>query len=164
MVSAEMLSTMPSSSSLRASSLQSQREMDLPRRSGISQAIFTRYSATSGGKSGLPPTARLVFKPLNSFGIESTNPKSHDSASHSDDATGLREALALRDKQDRSGSSHQTGLHFGGACPAVELIALFFCKGNNIRRFPSTHAITSRQWVPAWTTKDAWKCPPNPAT
>jgi hypothetical protein len=134
-----MLSTMPSSSSFRASSWQSQSDRDLPSRSGISHAIFTRWSATSGGKSGLSPTARFVLEPLNSLAIESTNPKSNDPATHSNHAAGFREALALRDEQDRSRSSHQSGSHFGGTYPAVEFIALVFCQVNNIGRFASTH-------------------------
>jgi hypothetical protein len=78
-------------------------------------------------------------EPFNALAIESRNPKSNDSTTHSNHAASFRQALALRDEQDRSGSSHQTRSHGGGTYPAVEFIALVFCQGNNIGRFPSTH-------------------------
>jgi hypothetical protein len=83
------VSTMPSFSSFQASSSQAQTARERPSRSGTSHAILTRCRATSVGNSGLSPPAGFVFEPLNSLGIEATQPKSNDSSAHSNHATSL---------------------------------------------------------------------------
>ena len=135
-----MDSTMPSDSSFRASSWQSQRDRETPSLSGISHASFTRCSATSGGKRWLSPPPGFVLESLDSLCDESRNPRPDDAAPHPDDSTGFRDVLAFRDQQNGTGSARQPGRHTGGAHPTPELILFFLCKGHNIRRFPSTHA------------------------
>ena len=60
---AEMLLTTPSATSWRASSVQSHWLRLQPLRSGISQAIFTRWRATSGENVGFLPGRGLSFNP-----------------------------------------------------------------------------------------------------
>ena len=135
-----MVLTIPSDSSLRASSWQSDSDRETPSLSGISHASFTKCTATSGGKSGLSAPPGSIFESLDAFFAESQNPKPNDAAPHPDDSTSLRKALAFRDQQNRMGSAHQAGRHRGAARPVIEFIALLICKGHNIGRFPSTHA------------------------
>ena len=154
-----MVSTIPSDSSLRASSWQSHSDRETPSLSGISHASFTKCSATSGGKSGLSAPPGFIFESRDSFFGESRNPKPNDATPHPHDSTGFREALAFRDQQNGMGSAHQTGRHGEAARPAIEFIALLICKGHDIRRLPSTHVESSWQMVPVWTTTDACKLP-----
>src|SRR3990172_1359155 len=79
-VSEEMESTMPHSMSSRASSAQSQVERLRPILSGRSQAILTRWTATSGGKNRLAPTARLILQPPEALLEKALDPLVHNHA------------------------------------------------------------------------------------
>ena len=140
-VSVDMEATIQSETSFRASSWQSQRQRDLPNRSGISQASLTRCKATSGGKRWLSASPRLVFKAVDSMLHESRNPQAHDSSPHADNTPGFRKTLAFTDQQDGPGSSHQTSRQAGCAQPTIEFSEFFLAKSHDMRRFPSTHVL-----------------------
>src|ERR1043165_1853232 len=73
-VAAEMLSTMPSRTSCRASSTQSHCDSERPSLSGRSQAIFTRCNATEGGKNRLTASACLIVQPIDAQSQETADP------------------------------------------------------------------------------------------
>lgn len=59
--------------------------------------LHQMQSDLTGKKRAYAP-AGFVSEPFNALVIKSTNPESNDSSPHSNHATGLREAFALRDE------------------------------------------------------------------
>jgi hypothetical protein len=126
--SGEMLSTRPSCSSCRASSVPSHWERDRPRVSGRSQAIFTRWTATSGGKHRLSAPARLIGKPRPALIEKALEPFADDPSPNPQAPANLRESQALGPQQDNARALSQTGLNRRGTLPVCKLCSFSWAK------------------------------------
>lgn len=139
-VSLEMLSTRPSSSSWRASSVQSHCESDRPTSRGNSQASLTMWIAISGGKSGLASAPALVAKTVEPFLDESRDPLSNHLSGKANDSCGLRQALTTSNQQHGPSTAHHACPHISVSQPPFKLITFRTCEGDNQGGFPTAHA------------------------
>lgn len=108
----EIFCTIPSRTSERASSAHVHSDSDRPAASGSSQASFIRCVATSGGKAGWTPAARIIFEAEEPLALEALGPLANDPALHLGLAPHRGHGLALREQQDHSRPDHLTvGAH-----------------------------------------------------
>src|SRR4051795_7066448 len=116
-----MLATPPSATSGRAISRQSQVDSERPRSSGRSQAILTRWRATSGGKDRLAAGSGLVAEAGQSLGPESLGPLAGVADADAASPGGLHEGVAPFEQGQETSPPGQTGGAGGGPLPAFDL-------------------------------------------
>ncbi len=107
-VSVEMLSTIPSSMSCLANSMQSHCERDLPATAGRSQAILTRWIATCGGEKRLSTSPRFIVKAKEPLLLEPLGPFVNGSPCHSDGVSNAGDRDAIGEQKDDPGPSGLT--------------------------------------------------------
>lgn len=124
-VSFEMLETIPSSMSFLANSLQSHCERDLPATAGRSQAIFTRWIATSGGEKRLFASPGFVVKTKEPLFLEPAGPLVNGSSGNPDSSRDSGHRNPIGQHEYDSGSSCLTITDGGGSKPGFKLLTLF---------------------------------------
>lgn len=148
-VEAEISSASSESTSSRASSVQSHWDRLRPHLSGLSQAIFTRWRATSGGKDGWTPGARLVSKAMDSLFTVAFKPLVDNGRGNPDTTGDLSNGMSLRAEKD-----HPCSTHSPCTCSCTPLQGLQFAtfpigKRNHQRRLPaSCHECTLLDRLP----------------
>ena len=134
-----MVSTRPALMISRQISSQSHCESERPTVSGNSQASFTMWIATSGGKAGLASAARQVVESLDAcFQIAST-PIANMFVGHPDAFHGFAKREPIGDTEDRSGSFLQTGLNGSRPSQLFEFVPLLNGQFDNNGTFSTTH-------------------------
>lgn len=124
-VSGEMLSTMPSSMSFLASSVQSHCERDLPADWGLSQAIFTRWIATSGGEKRGSAPARFVIETMEPLFPKPFGPLVDGATGHPDGLSDPGDGCSIREHEDDPGPSCLTMIDGCGSLPLLKGLPLF---------------------------------------
>ncbi len=120
-----MLSTMPSSLSFLANSVQSHCERDLPATAGLSQAIFTRWTATSGGeKRGFAP-AWFIIETEESLFSKPLAPLVDGATGHSNGLRDSGNGHSLREHEDDPGPSCLAMTDGCGSLPLLKGLPLF---------------------------------------
>lgn len=115
---------MPSSFSFLANSVQSHWERDLPADAGLSQAIFTRWIATSGGeKRGFAP-AWFVIEAEEAFFPKTIGPFVDGATGHSDGLSDPRDGCPVREHEDDPGPSCLTMTDGCGPLPLLKGLPL----------------------------------------
>src|SRR5262245_10282991 len=104
-VSCEILSTMPSASSWRASSTQSHLARERPSLSGRSHAILTRWSATSGGKDRRASPPPEVVQAIEALSGEAYGPFAGIADGQPCGVGGLLVGVAVGQQQDQASAT-----------------------------------------------------------
>src|SRR5215472_5177269 len=106
-VSTEMRGTIASATSWAANSWQSQKLSDRPCSSGRSQAILTRWSATSGGKDRLAAGSGLVAQAHQSLVKVAPGPFADMAHAQAASLGGLLQGLASLEQQQEAAAPGQ---------------------------------------------------------
>src|SRR5512142_1010677 len=106
-VSGEMLETIPSVTTCRAISRQSQVDNERPRSSGRSQAILTRCSATWGGKDRLAAGSGLVAEAGQAVEAVSLGPLADMSDAQAAHRGGVLQGPALFEQEQGAAPARQ---------------------------------------------------------
>src|SRR5215472_4317018 len=120
-VSTEMRGTIASATSWAANSWQSQKLSDRPRSSGRSQAILTRWSATSGGKDRLAAGPRLVAQASQSLVAVSLGPFADMPHAQAAGRGGLLQGPAALEQQEEAAAPGQSGGGSRRSQPVLDL-------------------------------------------
>src|SRR5215469_6277482 len=141
-VSCEMLPTTPSASNWRASSTQSHLAREQPSLSGRSQAILTRWSATSGGKDRRASPPPEVVQAVEALPSEAYGPLAGVADGHPHGGGGLLGGGAAgnpRQPPAPPGPARRSG---GGTQPALQVRTLGLGNGQRKGLFAAAHGDT----------------------
>src|SRR5262245_26213498 len=146
-VSTEMLGTIASATSWAASSWQSQKLSDRPCSSGRSQAILTRWSATSGGKDRLAAGSGLVAQARQSLVTVSLGPFADVARAQAAGRGGLLQGPALLEQQEEAPAPGQSGGSLRRPQPVLDRGPVGGGQADDQGGFTATHSDTRRSGV-----------------
>src|SRR5262249_35831051 len=136
---AEILSTMPSRSSCRASSTQSHCDSDRPSLSGRSQAILTSCSATEGGKDRLPSSACLIVQTIDAQSQKTADPPAGIAHGQTCDAGSVFQGPPIGEQQQNACSPCQANRYRRRTLPTLQVGSLGWGKLHHKGAFATTH-------------------------